>query len=103
MLGRHTERGRYIQEPNKAFKQLSGDHTSRYIFAKQFVHEAVVLDSGCGCGYGSKYLADNASFIIGLDIDSYSIKCARKRYGASNLEFIVIDSTRSPSKTTRSM
>jgi len=88
------ELDRYIPEPNKPFENLNGDHTLRYMFAKQLVDGAAVLDAGCGCGYGSKHLADNgAQSISAIDIDRSAIKYAKKHYDLCNLDFAVVDGT----------
>jgi SAM-dependent methyltransferase len=44
----------------------------------------VVLDSGCGDGYGARYLADSASVVVGADRSWEAIREAR-RDGARNL------------------
>lgn len=62
-----------------------------YEFGMPFVEENKVLDLGCGEGYGTFYLADKASQIIGVDIDKYIVKHAKEKYQKDNLSFEVMD------------
>lgn len=67
-------------------------HMARYRFAEPLVHGAVVLDAGCGCGYGSYHLATNgAKRVIGVDIATEAIEYARSHYSSENLEFAMTD------------
>jgi len=66
----------------------------RYIFAKQFVSNCIVLDAGCGSGNGVEYLAANgAQRVIGIDISHKVIQHAKKHYLRDNLEFQMMDVT----------
>lgn len=50
------------------------------------------MDSGCGSGYGTYYLAKNGvKSIVGIDISLKAIKFARKHYKAENLKFVQMD------------
>lgn len=72
--------------------ELSGhygvtEHLNRYAFAADFAKEKVVLDIACGEGYGSNYLADIATQVIGIDIDAETIDFAKNKYKKGNLTF----------------
>ena len=85
---------RYVPT-SKLFDELDGTHTVHYIFAKQFVENKVLLDAGCGYGYGCDYLAKSgARRVIGVDISREAIEFAKTHYARDNLEFIVMDCTR---------
>jgi len=56
------------------------NHLKVYKFLGQFVQGADVLDIGCGTGYGTAHLAENAKSIVGVDISKSALKWARKRY-----------------------
>ena len=45
------------------------EHLARYFFASQFVKDKVVLDAGCGVGYGSYILVkyDKAKKVYAID------------------------------------
>lgn len=68
-------------------------HVKRYAFAAPFADGRDVLDSGCGVGYGTAYLAARAATVTGIDVDTGSIEYARLRYAAPNLEFLPMDVT----------
>jgi len=67
------------------------DHIARYEFIKNMVANKVVLDAGCGNGYGTYMLAKVVQKIIGVDIASEAIAYAKKNFVAQNLNFIQMD------------
>lgn len=70
-------------------------HLSIYNFAKDFVQNKVVVDAGCGVGYGTYYLAVNgAKAVYGVDISDEAIRFAKERYRAPNLTYIQMDCER---------
>jgi ubiquinone/menaquinone biosynthesis C-methylase UbiE len=53
------------------------EQVSRYLWAAQVAADRVVLDAGCGTGYGSRLLADGgARQVIGVDIARASLETA---------------------------
>ncbi len=66
-------------------------HDTFYRWARAWVQGLVVLDAGCGEGYGVAILAEKAERAVGIDIKPQLIEHARRRYPASNLEFQVMD------------
>jgi len=82
-------------DKGQKFNEIDVFFTSNYVFASKFVQNKIVLDSGCGNGYGAKYLAENgANFVFGVDIDKKIIKKCEKRYrNVNNLSFVHCDST----------
>jgi 2-polyprenyl-3-methyl-5-hydroxy-6-metoxy-1,4-benzoquinol methylase len=94
-FGRFEER--YIPKSAARFETLHGDHTVRYIFAGKHVNQGIVLDCGCGYGYGSKYLADSgAAYVVGVDRDRKSIRIGKNSYGATNLDLLIADASHLP-------
>jgi ubiquinone/menaquinone biosynthesis C-methylase UbiE len=89
-----TEAGERIV-PGELSRNVMADHLIRYMFCRQFVGDKTVLDDGCGCGYGSAYLAENgARMVIGIDKSRSAIEYARSHYDRRNLEFRVMDGAR---------
>ena len=75
---------------------LHQEHVIRYMFASQFVKSKVVLDSGCGTGYGSHLLLQKgAKKVIGTDISNDAVEYCKEKYPEENLEFKVDDCTKS--------
>jgi 2-polyprenyl-3-methyl-5-hydroxy-6-metoxy-1,4-benzoquinol methylase len=65
------------------------NHLKVYKFLAQFASEKDVLDVGCGTGYGTAYLAENAKSIVGIDISKQALRWARKHYPVT--DFIEMD------------
>ena len=68
----------------------------RHLFAYEQVKEkldknSVILDLGCGVGYGTYLLSQVAKNIIGIDISEEAINYANENYGALNCQFMVYD------------
>jgi len=71
---------------------LMDEHLNRYIFAKKFIKNKIVLDLACGTGYGSFELAKSgAKKVIGGDISKETIDYACKKYKRKNLSFFQMD------------
>jgi 2-polyprenyl-3-methyl-5-hydroxy-6-metoxy-1,4-benzoquinol methylase len=65
------------------------DHVSRYWWASEQAKDKDVLDCGCGKGYGSYILSQNAKHVIGIDLNEGSLAKARENFSKkSNLEFL---------------
>lgn len=68
------------------------EHLQRYQFAARFVTQKVVLDLGCGEGYGTKMLKEaGAKKVIGIDINQEVIDQAKKDYASTGVLFQVGD------------
>jgi len=67
-------------------------HIQRYEWCSTFI-KGIVLDAGCGSGYGTFFLAKNSNIkaIVGVDISSQAINFARKYFKANNLHFWQMD------------
>lgn len=59
-----------------------------YRWAAQFASGRVVLDIGCGEGYGVAELARRAARVIALDIDPGVVRGARQRYGGERIAWL---------------
>ena len=62
-------------------------HLATYEFAVKYVNGKIVLDYGCGSGYGSHILARKAEKVIAVDIDQDAINYAKNSFVATNLVF----------------
>ncbi|MCS7071715.1 MAG: class I SAM-dependent methyltransferase, partial [Anaerolinea sp.] len=70
--------------PDETLAGIVAIHLKRYAFARAYASGKRVLDVACGVGYGSRYLADAAASVIGVDVDAAAIAYARRRYGDSD-------------------
>ncbi|GFP31231.1 class I SAM-dependent methyltransferase [Candidatus Hakubella thermalkaliphila] len=69
-------------------------HLSLYDFAQPYTVNKIVLDAGCGYGYGSYYWASNgAKNVVGIDISDEAIQYAKKQYHLENLEYRIMNVT----------
>jgi len=66
-------------------------HVRTYEYAMDKTKEKIVLDFGCGEGYGTKMLASEAKHIIAIDISSETIKAAKEKYQSENITFQLIE------------
>lgn len=65
-------------------------HLFKYEFIKNFINrDKLVLDVGCGCGYGSNYISNSAKSIIGIDKSKEAINYAKSHY--KKPKFLVMD------------
>lgn len=74
---------------NPAHHPFYCQYRAVYEYALGFVRNQVVLDAGCGEGYGADLLAQKALQVIAIDYDQKAIRRARRRYQQPNLIFQV--------------
>lgn len=67
-------------------------HTATYDFARPYVEDKVVLDFGCGTGYGTAGLAEVTQHITGVDIAPEAVAHAQAHYRGEGLDFRTIGS-----------
>ncbi len=78
--------------PGRVEISLWHEHIVRYLFAREFARDAVVLDVGCGSGYGAQCLAEaGARRVVGVDNARDAIAYAALHYQSANLHFAVMD------------
>jgi ubiquinone/menaquinone biosynthesis C-methylase UbiE len=65
-------------------------HLSIYHFASRWCNGKIVLDAGCGTGYGTNHLIKcGAKKVYGVDASSEAISQGRMNFSRENVEFIV--------------
>lgn len=77
--------------PGEVEPDLWNEHVSRYHFASRFAPGRTVADLGCGTGYGSAILAQQAVQVHGFDLSPEAISWAADRYRLANLVFAPAD------------
>jgi len=67
-------------------------HVQRYLFAEQYSTGRIVLDVGCGSGYGTAHLSRaGAKLAIGVDCSALAIRYAKKWHDNERTEFVIMD------------
>jgi len=66
-------------------------HIARYNFALSYCAKKIVLDAGCGTGYGTMMLSWVAESVLGVDYDGDAIEYARQKYSTPRTVFKVQD------------
>jgi len=84
-------------EGNKVPRWSFSDEMSRYAFAAKYTKGKVVLEIGCGTGYGANYLAKKESKqVVGGDISEEGMKYCSRYSAKEGLEFVRLDATKLP-------
>ena len=88
----HLERLPHCAMGEPSYGFLVADHLNRYQFCRQFVKGKIVLDAGCGIGYGACLLAEaGARWVDAIDISSEAIAMAHEYYEHPHVHFIAQD------------
>jgi SAM-dependent methyltransferase len=74
LTGERTVPG--IPEENYWFRR----HEAAYLALLPYCADAVVLEAGCGEGYGADLLATTARLVLGLDYDTLTARHVARRY-----------------------
>jgi 2-polyprenyl-3-methyl-5-hydroxy-6-metoxy-1,4-benzoquinol methylase len=77
--------------PGQGGARIAYEHYHRYFLAQRLATGKVVLDLGCGEGYGANILAGVARSVAGIDLSTEAIEHARVRYPEGNLKFVAGD------------
>ncbi len=69
------------------------EHLARYLFSSQFIKKKIILDIGCGAGYGSYLLSKygDPKKIFAIDISKEAIDYAKYRYKTKNINYRIDD------------
>jgi len=73
--------------PGLVDENLFNEHVARYRFAARFADRAIVLDAGCGTGYGARELT-NAASVAGIDTSAEALLLARREFGGPHVGFL---------------
>lgn len=67
-------------------------HWARYHFIRRWIEpHHWVLETACGSGYGTQFLARAAARVVGADYSPLALAYARSTYPATNLTFVQMD------------
>jgi SAM-dependent methyltransferase len=73
--------------PGLVDADLLNEHLARYRFAARFAEGAVVLDAGCGTGYGAAELS-RALKVVGVDASGEAVNHARCNFSRGGVHFL---------------
>ena len=83
-----------IMPQAKFLQDIYGLAISRYQLATKYAQNKIILDAGCGAGYGANILAKSgAKKVYGIDIVAESIQYCQSKYLLKNLIFKRADLT----------
>jgi SAM-dependent methyltransferase len=75
--------------PGQVEADLWSEHFARYAFARRYAGGKTVLDAGCGSGYGSAELANEAALVTGVDFSADAVSYSADNYRLlKNLHFV---------------
>jgi SAM-dependent methyltransferase len=78
--------------PGQVEFHLEAEHRARYEFAARNLPKGLVLDDGCGVGYGSGILARHGFQVVGIDVDPKAISACRQNSSLPSISFQQEDS-----------
>jgi SAM-dependent methyltransferase len=74
LTGERTVPG--VPEENYWFRR----HEAAYLALREYCVDAIVLEAGCGEGYGADLLAEDAGLVLGLDYDALTASHVARAY-----------------------
>lgn len=77
--------------PGAVSHAVLSEHFARYFFATNYCSGKIVLNTGCGCGYGSEVLLQKAKEVYNIDISESLIAYGSVKYAKDNNHFMVMD------------
>lgn len=77
--------------PSAGGARIAYEHYHRYFFARRIARGKVVLDLGCGEGYGACLLAGVAEQVTAIDLSQEALDHACSRYVKTNLKYVLGD------------
>jgi ubiquinone/menaquinone biosynthesis C-methylase UbiE len=91
--------GERLLPEKRRLKNLVAEDLAKFRFASPYAAGKFVLDTGCGAGQGTAYLArEGARRVVGVDISIEAVTYARDRYvekgPGHNLAFMQMDAAR---------
>lgn len=80
-----------VRQWSKTLDQVREDHRFRYEWAAELLSGGdvvSVLDAACGCGYGSRILADDGYIVTGVDLSRRALAFAQKHWSHECIEYV---------------
>jgi len=77
------------ERPYMPNARRDNSQSQRYKFALPYCNSKIVLDPGCGDGYGAEIISDVAEKVYGTDYSEDAIRYAKIQHQKNNIEFFV--------------
>ena len=83
-----------IRQFGEHLSDIRADHVERYRFASEVLgtphrDPIRVIDAGCGCGYGSQYMAQRGAHVLAFDQDRHAIALAKEYFPHPHIDYRV--------------
>jgi GT2 family glycosyltransferase/SAM-dependent methyltransferase len=75
-------------DPAEQRGRIAYEHLHRYAVCRDLAAGKRVLDLGCGAGYGTFLLSENATQAVGVEINADAVHAAKNRYQRENLKYV---------------
>ncbi len=86
--------GERLPDDDPHFRADLARHLAAYHLARRYSAGKLVLDAGCGEGYGAALLAEVAARVVAVDRDHAAVAHAQARRARANLRFACVDLAR---------
>jgi len=87
----HAFTGERLPDDDPCFRADLARHLAAYHLARGYCTGKVVLDAGCGEGYGAALLAGAARRVVAVDRDLRALAHAHRRQARFNISFVCAD------------
>jgi SAM-dependent methyltransferase len=91
LIDTYPEHDFIVAEGEVSSPYMVSIHESFYRYAAGQIPGGVVVDAGCGTGFGSRLLTEQANLVIGVDLKPLLLRYGRQEYGQQNLSFAAMD------------
>ncbi len=79
--------------PEETNARFFAQQLKAYEFVIKYAARKIVLDIGCGDGYGAAYLSKVAKEVIAVDYEEEIVHKAQKKYVIQNVKYLSMDAT----------
>jgi SAM-dependent methyltransferase len=69
-------------------KHYFSEHLARYAFIRDKLPPGRVLDLGCGVGYGCRFICENTTTLVALDISLGAVRTGRSLYHHPKIKYL---------------
>jgi len=82
---------RYVPTSGKSFCGIAHESRYNWLLDGFDLRDKVVLDFGCGSGYGVAIISQKAKVVYGIDYSPQAILYAKSKYASGNVKYFIAD------------